>query len=141
MGAIYPLYLRDAQGNIMTQNGHLQYMRNNNTNQTRPSFLGNAAEDNEYNDYESFSDIFTGQWAAVITPITGLNLTAQLSATDYNRRATYLYSRFAQSGGSVDGAADVLHDRNLAVNQQYLANYSHTFNDIHNLTVLLGYEQ
>jgi TonB-linked SusC/RagA family outer membrane protein len=141
MGAIYPLYLRDAQGKIMTLNGHNQYMRNNNTNQTRPSFLGNAAEDNEYNNYESFSDIFTGQWAAVITPITGLNLTAQLSATDYNRRATYLYSRFAQSGGSTDGAADVLHERNLAVNQQYLANYSHTFGEVHNLTVLLGYEQ
>ena len=141
MGAIYPLYLRDKDGNIVTENGRIQYMTNNNTNQTRPSFLGNAAQDNEFNDYESFSDIFTGQWAAVITPIEGLNLTAQLSATDYNRRATYLYSRFAQSGGSVDGAADVLHNRNLAVNQQYLANYTHTFAEVHNLTALLGYEQ
>ena len=141
MGAIYPLYLRDKDGNIVTENGRIQYMTNNNTNQTRPSFLGNAAQDNEFNDYESFSDIFTGQWAAVITPIEGLNLTAQLSATDYNRRATYLYSRFAQSGGSTDGAADVLHNRNLAVNQQYLANYTHTFAEVHNLTALLGYEQ
>ena len=141
MGAIYPLYLRDKDGNIVTENGRIQYMTNNNTNQTRPSFLGNAAQDNEFNDYESFSDIFTGQWAAVITPIEGLNLTAQLSATDYNRRATYLYSRFAQSGGNVDGAADVLYNRNLAVNQQYLANYTHTFAEVHNLTALLGYEQ
>ena len=141
MGAIYPLYLRDKDGNIVTENGRIQYMTNNNTNQTRPSFLGNAAQDNEFNDYESFSDIFTGQWAAVITPIEGLNLTAQLSATDYNRRYTHLYSRFAQSGGSVDGAATVLHNRNLAVNQQYLANYTHTFAEVHNLTALLGYEQ
>ena len=141
MGAIYPLYMRDKDGNIMTESGRVQYMTNNNTNQTRPSFLGNAAQDNEVNDYESFSDIFTGQWAAVVTPIEGLNLTAQLSATSYNRRYTHLYSRFAQSGGSVDGAATVLHDRNLAVNQQYLANYTHTFADVHNLTVLLGYEQ
>ena len=141
MGAIYPLYLRDKDGNIMTQNGHNQFMRNANTNQTRPSFLGNAAEDNEYNDYNSYSDIFTGQWAAVITPIEGLNLTAQLSATSYNNRGTYLYSTFAQSGGSVDGTADVDQSRTMAVNQQYLANYTHTFNDVHNLSVLLGYEQ
>ena len=141
MGAIYPLYMRDAQGNIMTQNGHNQYMRNSNTNQTRPSFLGNAAEDNEYNDYNNYSDIFSGQWAAIITPIEGLTLTAQLSTTNFNRRSTYLYSRFAQSGGSVDGQGDVRHERNMAVNQQYLANYTRTFGDVHNLTVLVGYEQ
>ena len=141
MGAIYPLYLRDAQGNIMEQNGHKQYMRNNNTNQIRPSFLGNAAEDNDYNDYKSFTDVFTGQWAAVVTPIEGLNITAQLSTTNYNRRASYLYSRFAQSGGSQDGVADVFHERNQAVNQQYLVNYTRTFNNVHNVSILAGYEQ
>ena len=141
MGAIYPLYLRDKNGSIIMQNGHPQYMTNNNSNQTRPNFLGNAAQDNEFNDYNSYSDIFTGQWAAIITPIEGLSFTAQLSTTNYNRRATYLYSRFAQSGGGVDGAADVLHDRNMAVNQQYLVNYVRSFNEVHNLTVLAGYEQ
>ena len=60
-----------------------------------------------------FSDIFTGQWAAVITPIEGLNLTAQLSATSINNRYSYLYSTFA-SYGAQDGIAEVEHDRTFS---------------------------
>ena len=140
MGAIYPLYLRNQDGSIMMENGRKLYMTNNNSNQTRPGFINNAARDNDFNRTKGFGDIFTGQWAAVITPITGLNLTAQLSATDINSRYNYLYSAFASSG-SVDGEVEVEHNRTFSVNQQYLANYSHTFGEVHNLTVLAGYEQ
>ena len=140
MGAIYPLYLRDRDGNIIYQDGRKLYMTNNNSNQVRPSFMGSAARDNDYNRYQSYGDIYTGQWAAVITPIEGLNLTAQLSATDINSRYNYLYSTFGFQG-SVDGAAEVEHDRTFAVNQQYLANYTHTFAAKHNVSILLGYEQ
>ena len=140
MGSIYPLYVRNQDGSIRTENGRTVYMTNNNTNQTRPGFINNAARDNDFNRTQGYGDIFTGQWAAVVTPITGLNLTAQLSATDINSRYNYLYSAFASSG-SVDGEVDVEHNRTLAVNQQYLANYTHTFAEVHNLTVLAGYEQ
>ena len=140
MGSIYPLYLRNQDGSIMMENGRKLYMTNNNSNQTRPGFINNAARDNDFNRTKGFRDIFTGQWAAVITPITGLNLTAQLSTTDINSRYNYLYSAFASSG-SVDGEVDVEHNRYFTVNQQYLANYSHTFAEVHNITVLAGYEQ
>ena len=140
MGSIYPLYLRNQDGSIMTENGRTLYMTNNNSNQIRPGFINNAARDNDFNRTKGYGDIFTGQWAAVVTPITGLNLTAQLSATDINSRYNYLYSAFASSG-SVDGEVDVIHNRTFSVNQQYLANYTHTFNEVHNISVLAGYEQ
>ena len=140
MGAIYPLYLRNQDGSIMTENGRTKYMTNNNSNQTRPGFINNAARDNEFNQTKGYGDIFTGQWAAVVTPVTGLNLTAQLSTTNINSRYNYLYSAFASSG-SVDGEVEVQHNRTHSVNQQYLANYTHTFNEVHNLTLLAGYEQ
>jgi TonB-linked SusC/RagA family outer membrane protein len=140
MGSIYPLYLRNQDGSIMTENGRTLYMTNNNSNQIRPGFINNAARDNDFNRTKGYGDIFTGQWAAVVTPITGLNLTAQLSATDINKRTNYLYSAFASSG-SVDGEVDVIHERTFSVNQQYLANYTHTFNEVHNISVLAGYEQ
>lgn len=140
MGAIYPLYLRDKDGNIIEENGRTLYMTHNNTSQTRPGFQNSAARDNDFNRRKMFSDVFTGQWAAVLTPIEGLNLTAQISATDINNRYNYLYSAFASSG-SVDGMAWVEHARTFAVNQQYLANYSRTFADKHNASILLGYEQ
>ena len=140
MGSIYPLYLRNQDGSIMTEQGRTLYMTNNNSNQIRPGFINNAARDNDFNRTKGYGDIFTGQWAAVLTPITGLNLTAQLSATDINSRYNYLYSAFASSG-SVDGEVDVTHKRTFSVNQQYLANYTHTFADVHNISVLAGYEQ
>ena len=140
MGAIYPLYVRDAAGNIMTEEGRTVYDANTNTNFTRPSFVGNAVRDNAYNDYKAYTDIFFGQWGAVITPIEGLNITANISANSITSRSTNLYSRFA-SGSTTDGKAYVESTRRFSVNQQYLANYTHTFGEFHNFSVLAGYEQ
>ena len=138
IGAIYPLYTRDANGNIMKEGGRTVYDTNN-TNFKRPSFVGNAVRDNEYNDYNSFADIYFGQWGIEITPLEGLKLNANLNANAINSRETNLYSRFA-SGSSTDGEVYVESDRTFAVNQQYLANYTRQFG-LHNVGILAGYEQ
>ncbi len=140
MGAIFPMYVRDKDGNIVKENGRTLYDSNGNTNFRRPNFAGNAVRDNEFNRYKGYADIFFGQWAATITPITGLDLKASLSAHSINSRSTNLYSRFGSNAGT-DGAASVGSDRDFAVTQQYLANYTHTFNDVHNLGIVAGYEQ
>ena len=75
-----------------------------------------------------------------ITPIEGLELKASLSATSINSRNTYLYSRFGSNAGT-DGSASVNAVRSFSVNQQYMANYFHTFNEVHNIRLLAGYEQ
>jgi len=139
IGPIYPLYVRDAKGNIMTEGGRKIY-DSNQTGFSRPSIVGNAVRDNEYDSRKHYSDIFTGQWQAVITPIDGLSLTANLSVQSYNSRYATLYSTFADAS-SVDGAADVSHSRTFDVNQQYLANYTRTFANVHNVSILAGYEQ
>jgi TonB-linked SusC/RagA family outer membrane protein len=138
IGAIYPLYVRDKDGNIMKESGRTVY-DSNNTNFTRPSFVGNAVRDNAYNDYKSYADIFFGQWGATITPIEGLNISANINANSITSRYTYLYSRFA-SGSGTDGQVTVQGNRNFSVNQQYLANYTRKFGE-HNISILAGYEQ
>lgn len=140
MGAIFPMYVRDQQGNIVKENGRTVFDTNGNTNFRRPNFAGNAARDNEFNRYKGFADIFMGQWAATVTPITGLDLKASVAAHSINNRYTYLYSRFG-SNSATDGAAQVSSGRTFAVTQQYLANYIHTFNEVHNLGIVAGYEQ
>lgn len=139
MGAIYPLYVRDANGNIMKENGRTIYDANQ-TGFQRPGIIGNAVRDNEYNRFKSYGDVFTGQWGAIITPIEGLRLTANLAASVINTRNNYLYSRFGSATGT-DGQASVSHNRYFTVNQQYIAEYSRTFADLHNFSILLGYEQ
>lgn len=138
MAPIYPLYVRNADGTVKTDNGRIVY-DSNQTNQVRPATVGNAVRDNEYNVNKLYQDVFTGQWAAVLTPVEGLNLTANFSVSSINNRRNYMQSTFG-SGSSVDGAVSVTNYRYLTANQQYLANYAKAFGK-HDVTLLLGYEQ
>lgn len=139
MGPIYPLYVRDASGQIMTENGMKVY-DSNQTNFIRPAFVGNAVRDNEVNRKKTYTDFITGKWGVTLTPVKGLSLSANVGLTNDNSRYNALYSRFG-SQSSTDGLAYVSHDRTFAVNNQYLAEYKTDFGDSgHNLNVLAGYE-
>lgn len=139
MGPIYPLYVRNADGSIKTDNGRVVY-DSNQTNQVRPSVVGNAVRDNEYNDTKTYREIFTGKWTATLTPVEGLTLTANLGANTDNLRYNALYSQFGAYSAQ-DGVAEVYSTRQFGVNTQYLANYKASFADIHNIDILAGYEQ
>ena len=138
IGAIYPLYVRNADGSIKTESGRTIY-DSNQTNFTRPSINGNAVRDNEYNRRQTFRDNFSGQWGAIVTPIEGLDLEANLSASAMNERYNSLYSTFA-NGSSTDGQVLVRNRRWFSVNQRYTATYDKSFGE-HHLNVLAGYEQ
>ena len=139
MGPIYPLYVRDASGQIMTENGMKVY-DSNQTNFIRPAFVGNAVRDNEVNRKKTYTDFITGKWGVTLTPVQGLSLSANIGVTNDNSRYNALYSRFG-SQSSTDGLAYVSHDRTFAVNNQYLAEYKTDFGGSgHNLNVLAGYE-
>ena len=139
MGPIYPLYVRDATGKIMYENGMKVY-DSNQTNFARPSFVGNAVRDNEVNRRQDYSDFITGKWGVVLTPVHGLSLTANIGISSNNSRYNALYSRFG-SQSATDGLAYVSHDRTFAANTQYLAEYKTDFNGSgHSLNVLAGYE-
>ena len=139
MGPIYPLYVRDAEGRIMMENGMKVY-DSNQTNFIRPAFVGNAVRDNEVNRRKTYTDFITGKWGAVLTPVEGLSLTANIGLTNDNSRYNALYSRFG-SQSATDGLAYVSHDRTFAVNNQYLAEYKTDFGGSgHSLNMLAGYE-
>ena len=139
MGPIYPLYVRDASGEIMMENGMKVY-DSNQTNFIRPAFVGNAVRDNEVNRRKTYTDFITGKWGVVLTLVEGLSLTANVGVTNDNSRYNALYSRFG-SQSATDGLAYVSHDRTFAVNNQYLVEYKTDFEGSgHNLNVLAGYE-
>ena len=136
---IYPLYVRDADGNIMKENGRTVYDANQ-TNFKRPSIVGNAIRDNEVNRQQNYADVLTGKWGVVLTPVKGLSLTANLGLMNDNTRYNALYSQFGSSSGT-DGLAYVSHSRYFAVNNQYLAEYKTDFNGSkHNFDILAGFE-
>ena len=140
IGPIYPLYVR-ASGTheIMYENGRPVYDANQ-TNFSRPSIVGNAVRDNEYDRRQNYADVLTGQWGVTITPVHGLDISANVGLLNDNTRYNALYSQFG-SASSVDGQAYVVHMRRFAVNTQFLANYKTDFGATrHTLEVLAGYE-
>ena len=139
---IYPLYVRDAQGNIMTEDGRTVYDANQ-TNFKRANFVGNAIRDNEVNRTKTYLDNFDGKFSAVLTPIEGLTLSANLAVSSRNARQNDLSSTFGSAPiDAQDGIAYVEHTRFFNVTTQYLANYRTDFaNNTHHLDVLAGYEQ
>jgi TonB-linked SusC/RagA family outer membrane protein len=123
----------------MMENGMKVY-DSNQTNFIRPAFVGNAVRDNEVNRRKTYTDFITGKWGAVLTPVEGLSLTANIGLTNDNSRYNALYSRFG-SQSATDGLAYVSHDRTFAVNNQYLAEYKTDFGGSgHSLNMLAGYE-
>lgn len=139
MGPIYPLYVRDASGQIMMEHGMKVYDANQ-TNFARPSFVGNAVRDNEVNSRQNYADMINGKWGLVLTPVEGLTLTANVGLTNDNSRYNALYSQFG-SQSATDGLAYVSSDRTFAVNNQYLAEYKTDFGgSMHNFNILAGYE-
>jgi len=139
MGPIYPLYVRNADGTIKVEDGRLVY-DSNQTSFKRPNVVGNAVRDNEYNNKKTYRDIFSGKWSAVITPIEGLSLSANLGAMVDNQRYNALYSEFASSS-AVEGVTEIEHKREFGVTSQLLGQYTKTFADVHNFDFLVGYEQ
>lgn len=139
MGPIYPLYVRNADGSIKMESGRKVY-DSNQTNFVRPSVIGNAVRDNEYNRSKTFKDIFQGQWDALITPIEGLVLDANLNVFVDNMRWNGLYSQFGASL-STDGGTAVNATRTFTNNQRFTANYDKTLAEVHHFNILVGYEQ
>ena len=139
IGPIYPLYVRDAQGNIMYDNGMKVYDANQ-TNFIRPNIVGNAVRDNEVNRKRNYSDMVSGKFGLTATPVKGLSLTGNVGLMNENSRYNALYSQFG-GASSTDGQAYVSHDRYFAVNTQLLAEYKTDFGGtLHNLEALAGYE-
>ena len=139
MGPIYPLYVRDADGNIMYQNGMKVYDANQ-TNFIRPNIVGNAVRDNELNSQKNYTDMVSGKLGIIATPLKGLSLTGNVGLMNENSRYNALYSEFG-SASSTDGQTYVSDDRYFAVNTQLLAEYKTDFGgSLHSLEVLGGYE-
>lgn len=140
MAPIYPLYVRNADGTIKTDPNTGVVYDDNNTNFKRPGTVGNAVRDNITDHTKNYSDVLIGKWYATITPVDGLSLTATLSTNLTNQRLNTLNSRFG-SALSYDGIGSTEQYRTFGVNAQYLAEYKKTFNAVHNIDLLAGYEQ
>jgi TonB-linked SusC/RagA family outer membrane protein len=143
LAPIYPLYIRDKDGNIMTDsNGYTMYDYGDGdiVNAKRPFMSqSNPASALMLNTERYSIDYFVGKWSAVAELYKGLKLTATIGLTSsnerYNMTMNPYYGQFADGGGYVSVDAN----RFFSVNQQYLLTYNEKFGE-HNIDILAGVE-
>ena len=146
IGAIYPMYIRDAAGNIMKDNRGLnRYDYGSDTNFQRNNVIPNANPLASYmlDKMQYSGDVISGKWFADIDIWGGIKAKVNIGVDANNIRFTNLvnpfYGQYSETSG-VGGIVSVAHERTLSTNQQYLLTYNKTFNDVHNLDVLAGHE-
>lgn len=140
IGPIYPLYVRDAEGNIMKNPLGNKVYDAGQTNFSRPSIVGNAIRDNEYDRSRQYGDVINGKVGFVASICKGLDLNANVSLLNSNYRYNYLGSPFGSSS-STDGYASASHTRYFNVNAQALLTYKTDFRGSdHHFDALAGFE-
>ncbi len=140
---IYPVYIRDGEGNIMVDQYGMQmydYGNKGNAGLTRPLLPdANALQTSWLNKYKTEGNAFSGSGFADINLYDGLKLTVNGSVTLDETRITDMnnpyYGQFAEAGGTIQK----YHTRSLAYNLQQLLTYNKSFGK-NNIDLLLGHE-
>ena len=143
---IYPVYMRDGDGNIMMdENGKMyDYGSGENGGAQRPSSLDsmrNFLQTDKLNTNHTFTNVFSLNGYVDITPIEGLKITLNGTVSDNEWKKTetvqpfYGNTAITYPGGYISKAAY----QTYTVNFQQIINYSKQIGK-HSLTAMLGHE-
>ncbi len=143
---IYPVYLRDGDGNIMTdEHGKMyDYGAGENAGMKRPSNLEpacNVLQTNHLNAYDTYANVMTLNGYVDITPLEGLKITVNGTVTNNEWKNTSTTQAFYGSTVTTTpgGEVDKTNYQTFTLNFQQIANYSRSFGK-HNATIMVGHE-
>ena len=143
MAPIYPLYVRDGDGNIMIDKygfEMMDYGDGMNAGLSRPFMQNsNAVFANKVNTHNSEGNAFSANGQVDIDIIDGLKFTTNASMTIDETRGTSVYNPYYGQFASAGGTMTKSHSRSSAFNTQQLLNYTKMFG-LHNVNVMLGHE-
>ncbi len=140
---IYPIYIRDGKGNYTyDQWGFKVYDIGNGANAGSMRTTGgmsNELQDIQLNRYTSEGNSFSAKGFAEIRFYRDLKFRFNAgSDIDETRHSTLLnpyYGQFATEGGIISKE----HQRIITYNLEQLLNYTHTFDNMHNIDILVGH--
>lgn len=139
---VYPLYLRDGYGNIMTDShGKLMdYGDGSNGGLDRPLLKqNNPLKDNELGTSNYVKNSYNLQGFADITPIEGLKITLNGNVMHSSQRYTSVVQSYYGYASLIPSQVYKEDHNLLSYNLQQLVNYSRNFGH-HNASLLLGHE-
>lgn len=140
---IYPLYIRDAQGNPMIDKNGLtmyDYGDGNNAGMKRLVFANSNALSNnilDANNYQGNAATATG--TAEIRFLKDFRFVSTNSVTLDETRTTAVTNPYYGSYASSNGIVSKYHTRRYTYSFQQLLNYAHSFG-LHNVEAMIGHE-
>ncbi len=138
---IYPLYLRDGNGNVMTDargpmydygDGTVGFVRVQQKN-------SNAVQSDKLDTYKRNANAFTINGFANIDFLKDFRLTINGGVDIYEYRNNTAYNPYYGYYASLQGSVSVSHYRRTSTNFQQLLNWNHDFGKNH-VEALLGHE-
>ncbi|MDE7442595.1 MAG: SusC/RagA family TonB-linked outer membrane protein, partial [Muribaculaceae bacterium] len=141
----YPIFVRNADGSLKIDPYYGKPVYDYGDGESTPyernfMSISNPAGDLLYNKEDYLSDVFNGKWFAKLTPIDGLTITGTLGYYVDNLRMHYLTNPFYGQSATANGSAAQSYQRTRSINVQGLATYQKTFNLVHAIDVMVGYE-
>ena len=141
---IYPLYIRDAMGRIMTDRYGFQmydYGTGENAGASRPYLPNsNALQAATLDKNNSEGNAFNGSGYAEVNFLKDFKFTFNAGLGIQETRSTSVmnmyYGQYATMGGMIGKS----HSRSMTLNLQELLSWNHVFAGVHNVGVLLGHE-
>ena len=148
---VYPMFIRGTDRQIAWNNAYNKPIYDYGTNSNYIDGFGrtpsrntlsssNPAGDLQYNREDYLMDILDAKWYAVINPITGLNITGTAGYHVDNTRLHYLHNGMYGQSSQYKGQAQQQAQRIRTINLQALASYNKTFADVHNMDLMVGFE-
>mgnify|MGYP002532946952 CR=1 FL=1 len=143
VGPIYPLYIRDGEGNVMYNEDGIKlydYGNGDNAGMERSLFPNsNALSDSRLNKQEAEGNAFNGTAYFDVTFLKDFKFTFNAGVSLDETRSTSVlnpwFGQFASEKGSVSKG----HQRNFDLNLQQILNYTKQIGP-HNINVMLGHE-
>jgi len=139
---IYPLYVRDGEGNIMTnKHGKIyDYGKGNNAGLNRPVFPNtNPLQTNQLNKSINKGNTTNAQGFSEVRFLKDFKFTFNAGISNNEYRNIGTVNPYYGFNASLDGKTTVSHYRIFTYNLQQLLNYSKTCGD-HSVSALLGHE-
>ncbi len=142
MAPIYPVYVRNADGNILTDLNGKVYDYGTATAQlglARPNHPNSSIQSSMLNQENRNGNTFNGNAFVDITFLKDFKFTFNVGTTVNEIRYYTTTNPYYGFGAEQNGTVIMYHYRTTTLNLQQILNYSHNFGK-HNISVMLGHE-
>ena len=138
---IYPVYMYDTEGNkIYDAQGNVRYDYGTEMGK-RPIGANAHPIDQQLNNiYKGTVDVVNAKAYAEFSFLKDFKLTVNASIDNFNTRTISFQTPIGGDALNVNGRGTAEMSRYFVINANQLLNWSHTYNQVHNVQVLLGHE-